>query len=64
LHRYGAVPRMDSILLTVSTCSFDLFLFFIMFSIIMFGFTAAFYIAGLAHVMTPPDPQLKGAWYP
>ena len=38
------VPRMDSILLTVSTCSFDLFLFFIMFSIIMFGFTAAFYI--------------------
>jgi len=38
------VPRMDSILLTVSTCAFDLVLFFIMFSIIMFGFTAAFYI--------------------
>mmetsp|Transcript_18756 Transcript_18756/g.46699 ORF Transcript_18756/g.46699 Transcript_18756/m.46699 type:complete len:1062 (+) Transcript_18756:270-3455(+) len=38
------VPRMDSILLTVSTCSFDLFLFFIMFGIIMFGFTAAFYM--------------------
>lgn len=38
------VPRMDSILLTVSTCSFDLFLFFIMFSIIMFGFDAAFFI--------------------
>jgi len=38
------VPRMDSILVTVSSCAFDLFLFFIMFSIIMFGFTAAFYI--------------------
>jgi hypothetical protein len=35
---------MDSMLLTVSTCSFDLFLFGIMFSIIMFGFSAAFYL--------------------
>jgi len=38
------VPRMDSILLTVSGCAFDLILFSITFSLVMFGFSASFYV--------------------
>ncbi|XRB15047.1 polycystin 2 [Pseudoscourfieldia marina] len=39
------MPRMDSILVTVHACSFDLLLFVIMASIVLFGFGAAFYVS-------------------
>jgi len=38
------VPRMDSMLVTVSTCAFDLLLFLLMFFVILFGFASAFFI--------------------
>eukprot|EP00232_Nephroselmis_pyriformis_P001496 CAMPEP_0182913856 /NCGR_PEP_ID=MMETSP0034_2-20130328/38248_1 /TAXON_ID=156128 /ORGANISM="Nephroselmis pyriformis, Strain CCMP717" /LENGTH=1001 /DNA_ID=CAMNT_0025050585 /DNA_START=146 /DNA_END=3151 /DNA_ORIENTATION=+ len=40
----SAVPRMDSILVTVSAASFDLALFMVMAVCITFGFAAAFYV--------------------
>jgi len=38
------VPRMDAILVTISSCAFDLALFMLMATIIQFGFVAAFLI--------------------
>lgn len=46
----GKIPRMDSILVTVSNAAFDLFLFSIMFFIVTYSFAAAFYIVFSADV--------------
>mmetsp|Transcript_18147 Transcript_18147/g.59274 ORF Transcript_18147/g.59274 Transcript_18147/m.59274 type:complete len:1019 (-) Transcript_18147:50-3106(-) len=48
------VPRMDSIILTVSGCMFDIALFMIMFMTVMFGFSAAFYV-----IFGPEVPEFK-----
>eukprot|EP00898_Chlorokybus_atmophyticus_P001011 jgi/Chlat1/1910/Chrsp149S02222 len=41
-----SVPRMDAILRTLSNAGFDLLLFSIMGSIVLFGFAAAYYVVG------------------
>lgn len=38
------LPRMDAILITVSSAAFDLFLFIIMAVIVLTGFAAAYYV--------------------